>query len=140
MQGRLAGPSMSVRTNVSPVEQFLQDDGFVVLLVPGAINQCDCSFGRFLFQLGDLFRAHLEFFAVTSLEFRPFGGIVSKPLSKARAWRHFLEPEIYFRLLLAQATRPQTVHKDSPPVVIVRLFVNPFDANSHRSQLASSKL
>jgi len=117
----------------------LQDHSFVVLLVPGAIEQCDCSLGSFLSQQRDLFLALLEFLAVARLEFRPFGGIVSKPLSKVRTWCHILEPEIYPRLLPARASRPKPVHEDSPPVVSVRLFVNSFDEDIHRGAIVGRR-
>ncbi len=94
----------------------MENDGFVVLLVFGAVEQGCVALADRLFQLGDLVGEELEFGEVAAAEFGPAFGVVAEPLAELGAGSDVFEPEVEVGLLFGEAAGPEAIDEDAGAV------------------------
>jgi hypothetical protein len=72
----------------------MQDDGMIMLLILGSIQERHWALGGLLPQDRHLCFVMGKFLAISALKFNPFSRIVAEPNSEIGAWRHVLKPDI----------------------------------------------
>src|SRR5262244_322098 len=76
---------------------------------------------------GDGLTLSLELSKITTPEFAPPRGIVAEPLPQLVRWPELLQPLIDGRRPLAQAARPEPVHKNALAVTAFGFVVHALD-------------
>ena len=97
------------------LKKLAQGDCLVVLLAPGAVEQCDgtlaCQRQKFMEWLLALRSSKLR--VVTPLEFLPAPRIMPEPLAQLIGGSKFVEPEVKLESVLPDSTGPNSVNQDS---------------------------
>jgi hypothetical protein len=114
------------------LEEGFEEDGFVVLFVPGGEEECDGAGAGLLAEGVEGRGIFPEFGAVAFLEFWPLVGVVGEPFAQVVAGGDVLEPEIDGGALPGEAAGPEAVDEDADAVVGGLGEVDAFEADHGR--------
>ena len=91
-------------------EDVTQDDGVVVRLVTGCVNQRHWTLARQVANLVQVVRMLSQLRRKSLLKFFPSRRIVPEPFSQCCTGRDFFKPFINLRLVFLQTPRPEAIN------------------------------
>src|SRR4051812_30842636 len=114
-----------MRMLLPAVENELEDDGTVVRLVPGGVDERDRPGADFLLQVAEEIALLVEFRPVPPAELVPLGRVVPEPLAEFRAGGDLLEPQVDRRLLIADPSGPEPLNQDAQSILLGWRLIGP---------------
>jgi hypothetical protein len=115
----------------SVAQEFVKDDGLIVLFVLCAIDEGGWAFVKGLAEKRELFVVVFEFGAVAGSELGPAGRVVAKPFTKVIGGGDFFQPQVDVGLLFGEASGPEAIDEDAGAVGFGGVFVDALELDGH---------
>jgi hypothetical protein len=114
------------------LDNRLERDRLIVMLIPGAVQECDRAAPDSFQQGRKALGISLKLLAVARLEFLPASWIVAEPSPQRITGCDVAQPEINPRSLLAHPAGPDSINEHTQAIIRSRLIVDPAQPDADR--------